>query len=92
MHGRERIAKLLASWARSGERAGGFELRPVEVNGQPGALAIDAVADAIIGVLVFDIADGRIQAINSVVNPDKLQHLGPLADPYEFLRRRRKSD
>jgi RNA polymerase sigma-70 factor (TIGR02957 family) len=92
MHGRERIAKLLASWARSGERAGGFELRPVEVNGQPGALAIDAVADAIIGVLVFDIADGRIQAINSVVNPDKLQHLGPLADPYEFLRRRRKSN
>src|SRR5918995_1085739 len=83
VQGRERIAKLLASWVSSGERAGGFELRPVEVNGQPGALAIDSVADAIIGVLVFDIADGRIQAINSVVNPDKLQHLGPLADPYE---------
>jgi RNA polymerase sigma-70 factor (ECF subfamily) len=92
VQGRERIAKLLASWVSSGERAGGFELRPVEVNGQPGALAIDSVADAIIGVLVFDIADGRIQAINSVVNPDKLQHLGPLADPYEFLRRRRKRD
>ena len=31
---------------------------------------------------------GRIQAINSVVNPDKLRHVGPLADPYAFLRRR----
>jgi RNA polymerase sigma-70 factor (TIGR02957 family) len=90
--GRQRVAKTLASWARSGGLAGGFELRPAEVNGQPGALAIDAIEDAILAVLVFDIADGRIQAINSVVNPDKLQHLGPLADPYAFLRRRKKSD
>ena len=49
-------------------------------------------SDAILAVLVFDIAEGRIQAINSVVNPDKLRHLGPLADPYAFLRRRRKGD
>jgi RNA polymerase sigma-70 factor (TIGR02957 family) len=90
--GRGRVAKALASWARSGALAGGFELRPVEVNGQPGALGIDAVEDAILGVLVFDIADGRIQAINSVVNPDKLQHLGPLADPYAFLKRRRSKN
>jgi RNA polymerase sigma-70 factor (TIGR02957 family) len=90
LEGRTRVAKALAAWALSGERAGGFELRPVEVNGQPGALAIDAVEDAILGVLVLDIADGRIQAINSVVNPDKLGHVGPLADPWEFLRRRSK--
>jgi RNA polymerase sigma-70 factor (TIGR02957 family) len=89
--GRERVARTLAAWARTAALAGGFEFRPVEVNGQPGALGIDVVEDAILGVLVFDIADGRIQAINSVVNPDKLQHLGPLADPYAFLKRRRST-
>jgi RNA polymerase sigma-70 factor (TIGR02957 family) len=87
--GRKRVAKTVATWARTAALAGGFEFRPVEVNGQPGALGIDTVEDAILGVLVFDIADGRVQAINSVVNPDKLQHLGPLADPYAFLKRRR---
>jgi RNA polymerase sigma-70 factor (TIGR02957 family) len=92
LEGRERVAKTLASWTRSGVRAGGFELRPVEVNGQPGAIAIDAQEQAIVSVLALDIVDGRIQAINSVVNPDKLRHLGPLADPYAFLRRRRKGD
>jgi RNA polymerase sigma-70 factor (TIGR02957 family) len=92
LEGRARVAKTIAAWTRIGERAGGFEFRFVEVNGQPGALAIDAVEQAILGVLVLDIADGRIQAINSVVNPDKLRHLGPLADPYEFLRRRPKRD
>jgi RNA polymerase sigma-70 factor (TIGR02957 family) len=88
LDGRKRVAKVLATWARTGERAGGFELQPVQVNGQPGALAVDAVEQKPLGVLVLDIADGRIQAINSVVNPDKLRHLGPLADPYAFLRRR----
>jgi RNA polymerase sigma-70 factor (TIGR02957 family) len=92
LDGRKRVAKVLATWARTGERAGGFELQPVQVNGQPGALAVDAVEQKPLGVLVLDIADGRIQAINSVVNPDKLRHLGPLADPYEFLRRRQKRD
>jgi RNA polymerase sigma-70 factor (ECF subfamily) len=28
----------------------------------------------------LDIADGQIQAIHSVVNPDKLGHLGPVSD------------
>jgi RNA polymerase sigma-70 factor (TIGR02957 family) len=88
LHGRTGVAKAVAGWMRIAERAGGFEFQFVEVNGQPGALAIDAVEQAILGVLVLDIADGRIQAINSVVNPDKLRHLGPLADPYAFLRRR----
>ena len=27
-----------------------------------------------------DTADGRIQSVSSIVNPDKLAHLGPVAD------------
>jgi RNA polymerase sigma-70 factor (TIGR02957 family) len=84
--GRSRVAKALANWARVGGRGGGFELRPVEVNGQPGAVALDS-QERIIGVLAFDIADGRIQAVSSVVNPEKLGHLGPVGDVREILRR-----
>jgi hypothetical protein len=38
------------------------------------------------GVLTLDILDGQIQAIRGVSNPDKLQHLGPLADAWEIRR------
>jgi hypothetical protein len=31
-------------------------------------------------VLSLDIADGQIQGIRSIVNPDKLRHLGSLSD------------
>jgi RNA polymerase sigma-70 factor (TIGR02957 family) len=87
LHGRVRVAKALGSWARTMARAGGIELRPVEVNGQPGAILLEAVEHSVLGVLVFDIADGRIKAINSVVNPDKLRHLGPVGDARAFLKR-----
>ena len=33
-----------------------------------------------ISVIELDIADGVVQAIHSVVNPDKLGHLGPVSD------------
>jgi len=39
----------------------------------------------------LDIAEGRIQAIRSIVNPQKLGHLGPVADPQELLRRMRET-
>jgi hypothetical protein len=34
----------------------------------------------VISVFSLDVADGVVQAINSVVNPDKLGHLGPVSD------------
>ena len=36
----------------------------------------------------LDVADGQIQGVNSIVNPDKLRHLGPLADLRALLRER----
>ena len=33
-----------------------------------------------IAVFGLDVADGVVQAIRSVVNPDKLGHLGPVSD------------
>jgi RNA polymerase sigma-70 factor (ECF subfamily) len=60
-------------------------LRPVEVNAGPGALLLDA-QQRLIGVVALDIAGGQITSISGIVNPDKLTHLGPLADYRSLLR------
>ena len=54
----------------------GSAYRPAEINGHPGLLAIDPDG-RLLGVLALDIADGRVQTVRSIVNPDKLRHLGP---------------
>jgi hypothetical protein len=50
-----------------------------EVNGQPGAMAIDA-QDRLVAVIGLDITDGQIQTIRSIVNPDKLRHFDRVGD------------
>jgi RNA polymerase sigma-70 factor (TIGR02957 family) len=85
LHGRTRVARTLLAWMRATVRFGGVSLRPVDVNGQPGAMSFDPEG-GLINVLALDIADGQIQAVRSVVNPDKLRHLGPLADLGALLR------
>jgi RNA polymerase sigma-70 factor (ECF subfamily) len=34
----------------------------------------------LISVTVLDVAGGQIQAVNTVANPEKLGHLGPVGD------------
>jgi RNA polymerase sigma-70 factor, ECF subfamily len=36
--------------------------------------------------LTLDVLDGQIQTIRSVSNPDKLAHLGPVADAWAITR------
>jgi len=76
VHGRAKVARLLLAAMRAAEPFGGLSLRPVQVNGQPGAMASDA-AGKLFGVLVLDVADGHIRTVRSIVNPDKLRHLEP---------------
>ena len=89
LHGRARVARMLTAGLRTTRKRvrGGFTLRREEVNGQPGALLLDGDGD-LIGVMTIDIAEGQIQGVRSIVNPDKLQHLGPVADVRALLRRR----
>ena len=87
VHGRTRVARTLMAWTRAGIRSGGFTLRREEINGQPGALLFD-LEGRLVSVMVLDVADGRIQAVSSIVNPDKLRHLGPPADLGALLRKR----
>jgi RNA polymerase sigma-70 factor (TIGR02957 family) len=79
LRGRARVARTLRNWARAAERAGRIEPRRADVNGQPGAVLLDADG-GVVGVMALDIADGRVQALRSVVNPDKLAHVGRVAD------------
>ena len=88
LHGRAKVARTLIAGLRAGiTRFGGFTLRRAEVNGQPGALFVDSEG-RLAGVMALDIADGQIQAVSSIVNPDKLRHLGPVADLRALLRER----
>ena len=49
------------------------------VNGQPGLLAKTSAGE-LISVMALQIVDGKIQALHSVINPDKLMHLGTVSD------------
>ena len=88
LHGSRRVATTLVAWARHGARLPGFEIRPSEVNGQPGGVLLDGEG-RVISVMALDIADGQIQGVRSIVNPDKLAHVGPVADMRALLARRR---
>jgi RNA polymerase sigma-70 factor (ECF subfamily) len=75
VHGRLKVARVLLRAMRTAEPFGGWLLRQVHVNGQPGVMVSDA-ADELHAVLVLDVAaEGRISAVRSIVNPDKLRHL-----------------
>jgi len=76
--GRQRVMRLLVVGLRRG-RTLGASLRLAWVNGQPGAVMYDAEG-RVVGVAELDVADGVVQAIRSVVNPDKLGHIGPVSD------------
>src|SRR3954452_15600880 len=87
IHGRARVARLLIAGLRSLARFGGFTTRREEVNGQPGALFFDGEG-GLISVAILDIAEGQIQGVSAIANPDKLRHLGPVADLSALLHQR----
>ena len=60
---------------------------PATVNGQPGLRF--RIGDEIGSVMSLEIADGVIQTIRGVTNPDKLDHLGPVVDTRAVLRQAR---
>ncbi len=76
--GRINVIRLVAGIAQQ-LRDVGAVLRPVQVNGQPGALVVGPNGD-LISVFQVDITDGQVQTIRSIINREKLRHLGPLAD------------
>jgi RNA polymerase sigma-70 factor (TIGR02957 family) len=88
--GRAKVSQMLRNWWSLSDRMGGIDIRPALVNGQPGAEYFDD-GGRLIGVLALDISGGRIQAIRSIINPEKLGHLGPVGDANALVRRIRES-
>lgn len=82
--GRARVAKTLSNGTRAFARIQNLTWRPVEVNGGPGALYLDGDG-RVIGVIGLTLVDGQIVSVDSVVNPDKLQHLGEVGDAVALL-------
>ncbi len=75
VHGGDKVARLLLGAASGADRFGVVALRPVEINGQPGALLFDR-DDRPVVAIALDIADDLVQTIRAVSNPEKLHHLG----------------
>ncbi|TWD82659.1 RNA polymerase sigma-70 factor (ECF subfamily) [Kribbella amoyensis] len=63
----------------------GARVEPHEVNGQPGAIFRDRDGK-VLSTWALDIVDGQVQTIRTVSNPDKLRHVGPVADPLAAFR------
>jgi len=85
LRGRSRVAHTLANWLHALARFPEVTMSPVEVNGAAGAIFRDG-QDRVLGVWALDIADGQVTGIHSVVNPDKLGHLGPVGDALAIIR------
>jgi RNA polymerase sigma-70 factor (TIGR02957 family) len=87
LRGAARVARTLVAWGRAGRRVDGVQVRRVDVNGQPGAVLLDRDG-GVISVMAVDVAGDRVRAVRSIINPDKLRHLGPVADIDALLRAR----
>ena len=82
--GAEKVARVLAAILPWLVRLD-VTLEPREVNGQPGAIFRDRDSKVLL-TLTLDVLDGQIQTIRSVSNPDKLGHVGPVADAWAVAR------
>jgi RNA polymerase sigma-70 factor (ECF subfamily) len=82
--GAENVARVLTATILPLTQIG-VVVQPHPVNGQPGAIFRDRDGN-ILTTWALDIRDGQIQTIRSVLNPDKLAHLGPVADPWAVAR------
>jgi RNA polymerase sigma-70 factor (ECF subfamily) len=77
IHGRDRVVHLVRAFANQNRRLN-LRFEPALVNAQPGAVVRD-LDGLVVTVLGFDIVDGAVQTVRSIVNPDKIGHLGAVS-------------
>ncbi len=81
--GAENVARVLAAflpWLTEVD----VTIEQHELNGQPGAIFRDREG-RVLNTWTVDVVDGHIQAIRTVLNPEKLGHVGPVADAWAVL-------
>jgi RNA polymerase sigma-70 factor (ECF subfamily) len=85
LRGRSRVARALIEYSqRRAALIPRMQIRRTEINGAPGALYLDEQQRLIV-VVALEVAGGQITSIKSIVNPEKLAHLGPTADVASLL-------
>ena len=89
--GRDKVARLLLGLGAQMRGLPGIWVEQVDVNGQPGACVRDAEG-RLVNVFCFEIANGAVQRVRSVISRDKLRHLGPLADVRALQREAHAKD
>lgn len=82
--GVERVSKLLMGLARQMAEYG-LWIERHGVNGQPGVI-VRTPAGQVTNVFELEIVDGRLQTLRGVINPDKLRHLGTVADVRSLVK------
>ncbi|MEQ7007702.1 RNA polymerase sigma-70 factor [Actinopolymorpha sp. B17G11] len=87
--GVDKVARVLASLFPRLDRVDAT-LEQCEVNGQPGAILRDREGKVAF-TLALDVLGGQIQTIRSVGNPEKLGHIGPVADAWALQREFRQA-
>jgi RNA polymerase sigma-70 factor, ECF subfamily len=92
--GAENVARVLVAMIQPLDRVG-VAMEPLAVNGQPGALFRDRDGN-VLGTWALDILDGQVQMIWTMLNPDKLSHVGPVGNSWavyhEMTKARRVAD
>jgi RNA polymerase sigma-70 factor, ECF subfamily len=76
LYGRDQVVQLFRQAKAFSEQLGARSVHYAEVNGQPGALYLDTDGHPVL-VVSLGIADGLVQAVHAITNPDKLGHLTP---------------
>jgi RNA polymerase sigma factor (sigma-70 family) len=85
LRGRGRVARTLAAWGRNMRRGESLALEPTMLNHGPGLILRDGEG-RVLSTISIDVAGEEIVALRSVVNPDKLGHLGPVGDMTAVIR------
>jgi RNA polymerase sigma-70 factor (ECF subfamily) len=82
--GADHVARLLAAVFPVMARVD-ITFEPHDLNGEPGAIVRDRDG-MVLHTLTLDVHDDRVHAIRLVINPDKLAHIGPVADAWAIAR------
>jgi RNA polymerase sigma-70 factor, ECF subfamily len=77
IYGRDRVVHLLRAFANQNRRLN-LRFEPALVNAQPGAVVSD-LDGLVVTVLALDISGGVVRTVRSIVNPDKIGHLGAVS-------------
>lgn len=86
--GADKVARMFAAFGKQLRRIG-VTLEPHGINGQPGVI-FRGPRGGVMSVMSFEVVDGRVATVRSIVNPDKLDHLGPVESLRDVLDEARR--